>query len=175
MNKYLKNLNYLVNLPKKKKYDKSKTYAIAKYNNKEIYITEFLIAKQLGYLEKFQGHKELKDYLKLVPLLFKYNYFNDIYQNIKDDRIIFSLNENSRKIFHIVDKNDFLVSVFVISEVNFKKQLNRRFKLIKNLNGGTATPHILSPARPFWRHLDLIEQLYQELSYKSIKIKQRNL
>ena len=77
--------------------------------------------------------------------------------------------ENSIKIFHIIDENNFLVSVFIVSEVNFKKQLNRRFKHIKNLNGRTATSHILSPARPLWHHLDLVEKLYQELKQKSIQ------
>jgi len=172
---YCNNINYLLNLQKKQKYNKTKKYTIAFIDNKEIFTTEFLMAKQLGYLPKFQGHSELKEYLKLIPFLFAQNYFNDIFKNINDDRIIYSLNENNRKIFHIIDKDNFLVSVFIVSKTNFDKQLNRRFKLIKNLNGGTATPHILSPARPFWRHLDLIEQLYQELSYKSIKIKQRNL
>jgi hypothetical protein len=94
--------------------------------------------------------------------------FDGIYKNISDDRIIYAINENSRKIFHVIDSDEFLVSVFVVSEINFKKQLGRRFKLVQNLDGGTATPHILSPARPFWRHPDLIEQLYQDLEKNSI-------
>jgi hypothetical protein len=131
---YTKNINYLLNMLKKQKYDKTTKYAIAFVDNKEIFITEFLMAKQLGLLPEFQGHSELKEYMKLIPFLFAQNYFNAIFKNIKDDRIIYSLNENSRKIFHIVDENNFLVSVFIVSEVNFNKQLNRRFKLIKNLD-----------------------------------------
>ena len=167
INQYLKNIDYLVHIPKKNKYDKLTKYPIAFTQNNEIFTTEFLIAKQLGYLPKFQGHSELKEYLKLIPFLFMLEVFNDIFQNIKDGRVIYSLSENSRKIFHVIDKNNFLVSVFIVSQINFNKQLNRRFKHIRNLNGGTATPHILSPARPFWRHLDLIQVLYQDLLNKS--------
>jgi len=169
MTLYLQNINYLLTMPKKEKYDKLTKYVIGKIDEKEIFITEFLMAKQLGFIDKFQGHSELKEYLKLVPYIFTQKNFDDIYQNINDNRTTYSINENSRKIFHIIDENNFLVSVFIISKVNFKKQLNRRFKHIKNLNGGTATPHILSPARPFWHHLDLIEKLYQELKQKSIQ------
>jgi len=149
-------------------YDKTTKYAIAKYEGKKIYITEFLIAKELGYIDKFQGHGELLHYLKLIPYLFACNYFNDIYKNINDERVVYALNENERKIFHVVDKENFLVSVFVISKQNFEKQLGRRFVHLKNLDGGTATPHILSPARPFWRHLGLMKQLYQDLAKMAI-------
>ena len=64
-----------------------------------------------------------------------------------------------------------------IDEKKFNRQNNKRFALVKkNLNGGAAFSHILSPAAPtFWRHLDLIEQLYQELLNKSTKTKQGNL
>jgi len=166
--KYRENINLLLEMPKKEKYDKTTKYAIASFENKEIYITEFLMAKELGYIDKFQGHSELAEYLKLIPYLFANSYFNDVYKNINDARTIYALNENERKIFHIIDKDNFLVSVFVISKQNFEKQLGRRFVHLKNLDGGTATPHILSPARPFWRHLDFMERLYHDLEKKTI-------
>ncbi len=166
--KYLDNINYLLNMPKKAKYDKNKKYAIAEFKGREIYTTEFLMAKELGYIDKFQGHSELKEYLKLIPYLFANKYFNDIYKNIDNNRTIYALNENERKIFHIIDEKNYLVSIFVVSKRNFEKQLGRRFTHIESLDGGTATPHILSPARPFWRHLSLFEELYQKIKQKSI-------
>ena len=47
-------------------------------------------------------------------------------------------------------------------------------KKIRNLNGGAVTSHILSPAEPFWRHLDLINKLYQKLKLKSMNYKHIN-
>jgi len=152
----------------KDKYDKTTKYAIGEIEGREIYITEFLMAKELGYIDRFQGHRELISYLKLIPFLFVNSCFHDMYKNIHDNRVIFAINENERKIFHVVDENDFLVSVFVVSKQNFEKRLGRRFIHIRNLDGGTATPHILSPARPFWRHLDFMERLYHDLEKKTI-------
>jgi len=162
------NTNTLLQMPKKDKYDKTTKYAIGEIEGREIYITEFLMAKELGYIDRFQGHRELISYLKLIPFLFVNSCFHDMYKNIHDNRVIFAINENERKIFHVVDENDFLVSVFVVSKQNFEKRLGRRFIHIRNLDGGTATPHILSPARPFWRHLGSVDALYQDLEKKTI-------
>ena len=154
--KYEQNLEYLLNLPKKDKYDKHKKYAIAKLNNQEIYTTEFLMAKQLGFIDKFTGHKELTDYLKLLPYILN-NQFDEIFQNIVNSRLLYSFNDGtSRRIFHVIDENNYLVSVYLVSIDKYKRQVNRKFKKIQNLNGGSATSHILSPAEPFWRHLDLV-------------------
>ena len=165
---YLENMNYLLNLPKKERYDKATRYAIGEIEGEEIYMTEFLMAKELGYIQKFHGHRELGEYLRLISFLLCYKIFDDRFENLDNSRTIFSIEENDRKIFHIIDKENFLVSVFVISKVNFTKQLNRRFYHTASLSGGTATPHILSPARPFWRHSDLLLQVYQNFKNTAI-------
>ena len=165
---YLKNIDYLLTMPKKVKYDKETKYAIGELDGRAIYTTEFLMAKELGYLERFQGHHELKEYLTLIPYLFATKTFDAVYKNVHDNRTIYALAESSRKIFHIVDEDNFLVSVFIVSQRNFEKQLGRRFELVTNLSGGAATSHILSPARPFWRHSSSIEQLYHFLAKKTI-------
>jgi hypothetical protein len=41
-------------MPKKEKYDKTKKFQIAFVDGQEIFTTEFLMAKQLGHLPKFQ-------------------------------------------------------------------------------------------------------------------------
>jgi len=46
-------------------------------------------------------------------------------------------------------------------------QLDKKFKLSKSTREGGYFS-ILSPAEPFWRQVDLIESLYQELTKKSI-------
>ena len=79
---------------------------------------------------------------------------------------------------HIVD-GDFIVSIFIIRDKNFQKQLkNKRFKKA-NPQGGATTSLILGELLPhsvqlgscqkaLWRQADLLYQLYQDLSKKSI-------
>ena len=165
--KYLKNIEYLTNMPKKERYNKKTRYAVGIYNNKEIYLTEFLVAKQFGYIEKFQGHKELKNYFKLIPFVFSNNMFDEIFQNLDNGREIYSFfYKKNYRLFHILDENNDLVSCFVNSEKNFNKQINKKFIFKSAREGGYFS--ILSPAEPFWRHADLIDELYQKLKNNSI-------
>ena len=159
-------------MPQKKKYDKNTKYAIAFLDKKDIYTTEFLIAKQFGYLPKFQGHSELKEYLRLIPFIFYFNLFDEEFQNLDNHKHIFSIFYNKvDRIFHTIDENNFLVSCYVITDSRYSRQIGKKFECKRSLNGRAALSSILSPAGPFWRHLDLIEQLYQELLKKSISKK----
>jgi len=169
LQKYRENINLLLEMPKKEKYDKTTKYAIASFENKEIYITEFLYAKNRGWIQDLSGHREIvKEYLKFIPLLFGFNLFDEVLENIKDGRNIYVMRMDKHRFFHIVDENIFLISFFIIGDLNFSKQLNKRFcyKNKSKREGGHFS--ILSPARPFWRHLDLLEQLYQDLEKKTI-------
>ena len=165
---YKKNIEYLLDMPRKEIYDRDTKYPIGIFEDREIYLTEFLFAKQLGNIEKFQGHKELRDYFRLLPFVFCNNLFDEVFQNIDNRREIYSFfyNDNDR-IFHIIDEEDYLVSIFANTEKNFIKQIDKKFRLSKSTREGGYFS-ILSPAEPFWRQVDLIESLYQELTKKSI-------
>jgi len=164
---YLKNIDYLLNMPKKEKYDKETRYPVAIYDNKEIFLTEFLVAKQFGYLPKFQGHGELKEYFRLLPFVFSNNMFDEIFENLDNKRDIYSFfYSKDYRMFHILDENNDLVSCFVNSSKNFNKQIDKKFVLKSAREGGYFS--ILSPAEPFWRQADFMEQLYQDLEQKSI-------
>jgi len=159
-------------MTKKQKYDKVTKYAIASYEGTEIYMTEFLYAKNRGWVQNLRGHKEiLKEYIKFVPYLFCCDLFDEVLENIKDGRNIYVMRMQEHRFFHIVDEESFLISFFVMGDLNFNKQLNKRFryKYRPKREGGHFS--ILSPARPFWRHLDLLEQLYHELMKNTIVAK----
>jgi hypothetical protein len=47
-----------------------------------------------------------------------------------------------------------------INDKKFNNQLNKRFRCISNPQERAAISSILSPARPFWRHAGMIEELY---------------
>ncbi len=160
---YLQNLDYLFSMQKKQRYDRETKYAIGLLNNKEIYLTEFLFAKQIGYLEKFQGHKEFKEYYRLLPFVFSNNLFDEVFENIQNSRALYSIfyRKNDR-IFHVVDEENYLVSIYANSEKNFLKQIDKRYTLIKPAREGGYFS-ILSPAEPFWRQADLIQKLYHKL------------
>jgi hypothetical protein len=155
-------------MPKKAKYDKETKYAIGEIEGEEVYVTEFLIAKNRGWIHDIVGHKEIaKEYLKLVAFILSFGLYDEVLENIKDKRKIYATRLNGHRFFHIIDENNFLVSYFVMGDLNFYKQLNKRFQYIKpRREGGHFS--ILSPARPFWRYLDLIEKLYQDLEKNSI-------
>jgi len=165
---YKNNIEYLLSMPKKEIYDRDTKYPIGIFEDREIYLTEFLFAKQLGNIEKFQGHKELRDYFRLLPFVFCNNLFDEVFQNIDNRREIYSFFYNDKdRIFHIIDEEDYLVSIFANTEKNFIKQIDKKFRLNKSTREGGYFS-ILSPAEPFWRQVDLIESLYQELTKKSI-------
>jgi len=173
---YEKNISYLLSLPKKKRYDKLTKYAIGSIDGKDIYLTEFLVAKQFGYIDKFTGHDELKGYMKLIPYIFTYNYFDELFQNLDNNRFIYSVfDEDKRRLFHIIDENNFLVSLYVTSQNRYERQIDKKYRFVKNLNGGAALSLILCPAGPFWRHSDLIEKLYQNLKKMSNDKKYKHL
>jgi len=126
------------------------------------------VAKQFGYLPKFQGHSELKEYFRLIPFVFSNNLFDEIFQNRDNKRKIYSLRYKvDYRIFHILDENNKLVSFFINSPKNFQRQLDKKFSFIKSTREGGYFS-ILSPAEPFWRQVDLMQEVYQNLSKKSI-------
>jgi hypothetical protein len=67
----------------------------------------------------------------------------------------------------IVDSENFLVSIFIVSEKKFDRQFNKKFVKVEDLDGETVSPHIQSPAEPFWRHPSLCEKLYHIISKKT--------
>lgn len=66
----------------------------------------------------------------------------------------------------MIDEENFLVSVYVIGGDRFKRQLDKKFKFVANLSERAVISSILSPAGPFWRQTDLIEELYTHFSEK---------
>ncbi len=167
--KYKQNTDYLLTMPKKDRYNKTIKYAIASFDSKEIYMTEFLYAKNRGWIQDLPEHKEiLKEYLKLIPYLFSFNLFDETLENIKDGRNIYVIKMDGHRFFHVVDEENFLISFFVMGDLNFSKQLNKRFRYKNKSKREGGHFSILSPARPFWRHLDLLEQLYHDLAKNTI-------
>lgn len=169
---YEQNIQILMQLTYQEKYDKEVKITIAFYDGKEIYLTEFLYAKQRGLINDFRGHEEIeKNYFKLLPYLFSHNLFDETYQNLDNHRLVYSIFDgDGRRIFHILDEENFLVSVYVISEDRFKRQINKKFKFVANLSERAVISSILSPAGPFWRQTDLIEELYTHFSKSCLTI-----
>lgn len=172
---YEQNIQTLMQLEYQEKYDKEVKITIASYDGKEIYLTEFLYAKQRGLINDFRGHEEIeKGYFKLLPYLFSHNLFDETYQNLDNHRLVYSIFDgDGRRIFHILDEENFLVSVYVISEDRFKRQIDKKFKFVANLSERAVISSILSPAGPFWRQTDLIEELYTYFSKNCITIDSR--
>ncbi len=156
------NISKLLQLQSQKRYDKEAKIKVASHNEKDIFITEFLFAKNRGMIEDLRGHGEIHiNYFRLLPFIFSHNLFDEIYQNLDNHRIIYSIFDGeNRRIFHVLDEEYFLVSIYVISEDRFKRQINKKFKFISNLSERAVISSILSPAGPFWRQIDLIEELY---------------
>lgn len=172
MHLYHKNIDELLAIKVKEHYDKETKIAIASYEGNDIFITEFLFAKNRGMIHDLRGHSEIdKGYFRLLPYIF-INGFDEILENIDDTRVTFILFDGTgRRIFHVVDTNNFLISVFVVCEKNFQKQLNKRYRYRSNLQGRANVSSILSPASPFWRHASSIEELYQKLRQSIMKMK----
>ena len=166
---YQKNISYLLNLPKKNLYDKTTKYAISNIDNKDIYITEFLFAKQRGYIKDLKGHSEIDiNYYKLLPFIFKY--YKKKYLDLKSKRYIYTIDDNdNRCISHVLDDENVLISIYILRKREYKRFLKKAKLLNINPGGEAPTSPILSPARAaFWRHQDLIKELYQMLSKKPI-------
>jgi len=172
VNLYHQNIDVLLTIKAKAHYDKETKIAIATYEGNDIFITEFLFAKNRGMIETLRGHSEIdKNYFRLLPYIFIHG-FDEILENIEDDRVTFVFFDGTgRRIFHVIDSDNFLISVFVVCEKNFQKQLNKRFRYTSNLQGRANISSILSPASPFWRHASSIEELYQKLKALMMNIK----
>lgn len=168
LKKYQDNVEYLLNMPRKKRYDNEKKIAISYLQGKEIYITEFLFAKQRGYIFGVQGHDDiLVEYYKLLPYIFSNFLFDEVFQNIDNKRLIYSLFDlNGRRIFHVIDNENKLISIYIVSKDKYKRQIDRKFKKVDRWEGGHFS--ILSPAEPFWRHLPTLIRLYQNFQKNSI-------
>jgi len=170
--KYLKNIEYLVNMSNQKLFCRNKKYSILSIQNKEFFITEFLFAKQLGYIKNYQGHLDLDlCFYKLLPFLENYLYI--ILQNSDDKRISYGFNLDNKRTLLIVTEQNIILSIFIQNNKNLHKQIkNKRFEVI-NQFGGTTNPLTLNcPAsscpKTFWRQTDLLDKLYQKLKNNSI-------
>ncbi len=168
LKKYQENVQYLLNMPRKKRYDNEKKIAISYLKGREICITEFLFAKQRGYIFGLQGHDDIFiEYYKLLPYIFSNFLFDEVFQNIDNKRLIYSLfDQNGRRIFHVIDNENKLISVYIVSKDKYKRQIDRKFKKVDRWEGGHFS--ILSPAEPFWRHLPTLIRLYQNFQKNSI-------
>ena len=169
---YQKNINYLINLPQQKRYDRDKKFTITTIDNQELYITEFLFAKQRGYIEKYQGHIDLDlSFYKLLSHIDKNLY--TIFENSDDKRLIYGINLDNKRTLLIATENNLILSIFIQNNKNLNKQiLNGRLNT-KNQLGETTNPLTLNrPAgscpKAFWRQTDFLELLYQDLTKMSI-------
>ena len=175
---YKKNIEYLLDMPQKEIYDKTTKYLVAEVESNQIYLSEFLFAKNRGFIANLQSHSEIdQNYFKLLPYILKES---ETYQNKDNKRIIYAikLDEKGRRMLHIVDEYGFIVSIFVVREKSFEKQI-RNGRIEINQQGGTAIPLTVGELLPhslqlgschkaLWRQTDLLELLYQELTKKSI-------
>ncbi len=159
---YLKNIDTLLTLEPKDHYENEQAVVIACYKKRDIQITEFLFAKHRGYIKDFQGHSEIvKEYFRILPYLFCLDFFDEYLENIHNDRKLYTLRDGiGHRVMHIVDNDNKIVSIFVVNDKKFNNQLNKRFRYISNPQERAAISSILSPARPFWRHASMIEELY---------------
>ncbi len=154
------NISKLLQLQSQKRYDKEAKIKVASHNEKDIFITEFLFAKIQSMLESHHGHKEIaQNYVKLLPFIFAYH--DEIIEDTRNGRTIISVfDSEQRRVFHVLDENNFLVSLFVMRKETFARSKQYIIKSVRE--GGVSS--ILSPAMPFWRHTDLIEELYTHFS-----------
>jgi hypothetical protein len=162
------NIDKLLETKKDKKIFDTEKRLIAIYKNSQnIYISEFTYAKIRGYIDSLHSHPEIeKNYFKLLPYIFEN--IDNVYKNSNNDRLIYSviLDNKKRRMLHVVE-DGLILSVYIVRDKSFQKQLDKKFRISKSTREGGYFS-ILSPAEPFWRQVDLIESLYQELSQKSI-------
>ena len=175
---YDKNIKYIIDLPKQMRFDREKKYKILSLNGKEFYITEFLFAKQRGYIKDYIGHTDLDLlFYKLLPYVEKSLYI--VFKNSDDKRVSYGINVDNERTLLIVTDNDFIISIFIQNNKKLNKQIKNKRLIVENQFGGTAFPLTLScPAgscqqKAFWRQTDLIELLYQNLQKKSISYKEK--
>jgi len=150
--------------PKKKRYDNEQKIPIASFEGKDIFVTEFLYAKIQSMLESHKGHKKIADdYMKLLPFVFL-NYDEIIIDKRNSRKIVSIFDNEHRRIFHIIDEQNYLVSLFVMRDVTFKR--SKQYIIESVREGGVSS--ILSPAMPFWRHTESIELLYTHFSKNTL-------
>ncbi|MFZ2967861.1 MAG: thiamine phosphate synthase [Sulfuricurvum sp.] len=156
---YEANITHLLALPPPKCYDRITKISIARFQNNDIFLTEFLYAKIQTLLENYHGHKEIDDaYIKLLPYVFIH--YDEIIEDTRNGRVIISVFDSERRrILHVIDESHCLVSIFVMRKETFVR--SKKYTIKSTREGGVSS--ILSPAMPFWRHGDLIEELYQKL------------
>ena len=165
------NINYLLNIEKKEKYDKITKLKVANINSKPVYLTEFLFAKQRSFIKDLKEHSKIDIYFyKLLPFVINKYYL--ILKNKENDRISYIVKIDNKRNLLILIENDLIISLFLVNNKNLYRQIkNKRFKIINQL-GGTATPLIQNwPAgscqKAFWRQADCIKLLYQNFLKKS--------
>ncbi len=156
------NIATLLALQPKPQFNKTTKYSVAKINDQTIYLTEFLFAKQRGLIHNLQGHTDIAiEYYKLLPYIF--NNIQEIHYDSKSTRKAYIIDDIAgKKIYHIIDEEGFLLTIYVVREKEHKRFLKKAKEVIKTEPDGEAPGSpILSPAwAAFWRHPDLIEQLY---------------
>jgi len=166
---YQANILTLLRLEKKLLYDKETKIAIANHKGKEIFITEFLFAKNRGLIDDLRGHSEFeKEYFILLPYIFMH--IEEVYKDLKSNRYchIFT-DDTDKKISHIVDDNGFLISIYCLREKEFERFKKKSELLHQTCKGVCAHFSILSPARAtFWRHASLIRKLYTHFSKNTL-------
>jgi len=170
-NYFIENIKNLISISSQKLYDKNSHFEILEIEDKKLKITEFLFAKQRGYINNFKGHidLDLKFYL-LLPFLEKNLYIK--LQNSDDKRISYGFNLDNKRTLLITTDNDIILSIFIQNNKNLNKQINNKRFVVVNQFGETATPLTLNcPAgscpKTFWRQTDLLNELYHTLNQNS--------
>jgi type I restriction-modification system DNA methylase subunit len=167
---YQTNITTLMAMPKKTRYDKETKIAVASYDGKDIYLTEFLFAKNRGYIEELRGHSEFAmNYFKLLPYIFMN--IEEVYLNLQTGRDCHIFTDNTgKKIIHVIDTDGSLVSIHANREKEFER-FKKKAELKKSNLQGSNCAHfsILSPAgATFWRQASLIEELYTHFSKNTL-------
>jgi len=170
-NYFIENIKNLISISSQKLYDKNSYFEILEVEDKKLKITEFLFAKQRGYINNFKGHidLDLKFYL-LLPFLEKNLYIK--LQNSDDKRISYGFNLDNKRTLLITTDDDIILSIFIQNNKNLNKQINNKRFVVVNQFGETATPLTLNcPAgscpKTFWRQTDLLNGLYHTLNQNS--------
>ncbi len=160
------NIDTLLNMPKKPRYDKITKILVATVDGKDIYLTEFLFAKNRGFIEDISGHSEFDiGYFRLLPYVFMN--IEEVYLNTQTGRDCYIFTDNTgKKIIHVVDDDRFLISIHANRPKEFERFKKKAVLKKSNLQGSDCAHFsILSPAgATFWRQASLIEQLYSYFS-----------
>ena len=175
MSVYDQNIHILMQLETKDYYDKTTKLAVANFKGKEIYLTEFLYAKNRGLISDVKGHSEFDaNYFRLLPYIFMN--IEEGYLNTHTNRECYVISDNGgRKIIHVVDNEGFLISIHANRVKEFERFKKKATLMYSNLQGSNCAHFsILSPAgATFWRQASLIEELYTYFSKNCVTINAR--